>query len=95
MNRNPYQVGLVVVGSLSLLTAAVLHAGLSNTSEYQPYDFTGVIGLTSWIAVLLGGAMLSFVGALVIAGVSWSARHSINSGSATNNHQENRAPTGP
>jgi len=94
MSRNPYHVALLTAGCLSLLTAAVLQFALSETSEYQPYNFTGVVGLTSWIAVLFGGAMLCFVGASVIAGISWSTRHAQVLPSASGGQDVGRTASG-
>jgi hypothetical protein len=73
---NPYSIALVVVGLILLLYGYGLFVLLVNTSEYQPYDTTYVIGLTATVAALVTAAFVSFVGATVIAAIGRVVRHS-------------------
>jgi hypothetical protein len=75
--RNPYLIALVVAGCLLGLTALVLHYGLTeDVLGYPEYDVAEVVSVSIWTAVTGIGAVVAFVGATILAGVSWRARAS-------------------
>lgn len=76
--RNPYLVALVVIGCILTLTALVLLYGLAeDVLGYPQYDVTEVVVVSIWTTVTGVGAVIAFVGALVVAGVSWRSRSSV------------------
>ncbi len=78
--RNPYQVALLVAGGFALVLAFMLWVVIVQLTDYLAYDTRAVAELTGWMLLLVGLGGTAFVGAIVIAGVSWSVRHPDASG---------------
>jgi hypothetical protein len=70
--RNPYAIGLLVAGCILASTALALVLGLSDLTDYTSYDVATVLGTTAGITICGLGALVSFAGAAVIAGVRWT-----------------------
>lgn len=79
--RNPYyQVALLAAGGFALVLAFMLWVVIVQLTDYLAYDTRAVAELTGWMLLLVGLGGTAFVGAIVIAGVSWSIRRPDASG---------------
>ncbi|GGI45464.1 hypothetical protein BCL57_000975 [Agromyces flavus] len=76
MSRNPYQLGLVIVGGVLLLLGFMLVIVVVELTDYAPYDEVQVATLRGSILLLVGIATTMITGSAVIGGAAWALRHS-------------------
>lgn len=74
--RNPFAVGLSVVGIVCGGVGALLAiVALNESSNYaSEMSLAGIAAMNAWSSFLLLVAVVSFVGAAVLAGVRWLVR---------------------